>query len=241
MKSISKKSGIILIVISVLGVITLLFSALRYFHIVLRVGDSYKLCFSREYRIDGNWNVNDDNISEITFMKRLKHFSALDTSLTNIDFITELNKLESLSVSGNSVHPEGVIQRIPSLKNLPELEYIYLFDVDVDNLDFISDISKLKYLTVITYSTQITDISGLKDKQDLKIVQLQNVNCSDYSVLLDLPSLEKLYIYGNKIPDEIENELIKKNVKIIYAELSESDRKALEEKGISITENTNED
>jgi len=210
----NKKNRIVIISVTVIATLALLFALLRSFHIILHIGDSYKFCFSTEYRVDGNLNVNDDTISEIAFMKNLKHFSALYTNLTNIDFITGLTKLESLSVCGNSDNPESIIKNIPELEYLSDLEYVYLFYVDVENLDFLSNCTDLKNLTVVTHGTEIIDISGLKNKQKLKSVYLENVNCSDYSVLLELPALEYLDIYESEIPVEIKNELFNKNVKI---------------------------
>lgn len=220
-KNILKKNRVVIISVTVIATLALLFALLRSFHIILRVGDSYKLCFSTEYRVDGNWNVNDDTISEITFMKNLKHFAALYTRLTNIDFITYLTKLESLSVCGNPDDSESIIKSIPILENFSDLKYVYLYNVDVENLDFISNCTDLKSLTVKTYSKKITDISGLKNKQGLKFVDLRNVHCSDYSVLLELPSLEYLDIYDSEIPIDIKKELLNKNVEINDGELIE--------------------
>lgn len=214
-----KKNQFLIIVVTVVVTLVLLLALLRCCHVILCVGDSYKLCFSTTYRVsgylsDGMHDINDDNISEIRYMKNLKHFSAMYTNLTNIDFITNFKKLESLSYCLDSNQPQNIVKSIPKLENCHDLMYIYLYGVGVEDLNFLSDCTNLKYLTVVTHDSEITDISGLKNKQILKIVQLRNVNCSDYSVLLELPSLEYLDLYNSEIPIEIKNELLNKNVKI---------------------------
>lgn len=209
-----KKNQIIIVMVTTAAILAVLFALSRNFHILLHIGDSYKFCYSTEYRVDGNPNVNDDTISEIKFMKNLKHFAALNTNLTNIDFITGFTKLESLSACGDPDNPESIIKNIPELEKLVDLKYVYLFYVDLENLDFLSDCDDLETLTVVTHGSEITDISGLKNKQKLRFISLKSVNCSDYSVLLELPSLEYLEIDTSEIPVEIKNKLLNRNIKI---------------------------
>ncbi|MBQ8123035.1 MAG: hypothetical protein IJ170_06950 [Ruminococcus sp.] len=213
-KNVSKKKPVGIILISVIAALVLLLALLRCFHIIVRVGGSYKLCFSTEYRVDGDMEVNDDSISEINYLRNLKHFSAFYTGLTNIDFASDLTKLESLSVMGDPDVPESIIKSMPSLEKLSDLDYLYLYYVDVQNLDFLSNCTGLENITVVTHGTEITDLSGLDNKPKLKYVYLDNVDCTDYSVLLRLPALEYLVIDGSKLPDEVKNELLNKNVKI---------------------------
>ena len=113
----------------------------------------------------------------------------MDTNLTNIDFITNFTELESLCVVGQSDNPKSIMNSIPSLRNAQNLEYVYLFCVNVEDLDFISDNPSLKYLTVIPEHAVISDLSGLKNKEKLQILELENVVCEDYSVLLELTAL----------------------------------------------------
>lgn len=218
-----KKRHIFLKLITSIAVIVIVFFALRLTHVILHIGRDYKFCFSTAYRDYGIENVNDDNISEIVYMKNLKHLSVMNTALTNIDFITNFTKLESLTVyDDNPENPEGFIKTgVPSLKNSPNLVYIYLY-VSVEDLDFIKELPNLEYLTVCPLRTEITDISGLKNKDKLKSLTLYEVNCSDFSVLLDLPALEHLYLYGTVLPDDIKEELTKKGVKIKNGESPEN-------------------
>ncbi len=163
--------------------------------------------------------VNDDNIGEIVYMKNLKSFSAIDTNLTNIDFITNFTKLESLCVVGQSNNPSSIMNSITSLENAQNLEYVYLFCVNVEDLDFISDNQNLKYLTVISDNTEISDLSGLKNKEKLQILELESVVCEDYSVLLELTALEQLSITGTPLPEELKEQLSEKGVEVVEKEV----------------------
>jgi hypothetical protein len=212
-----KSHQILIGALTLVVIIVLLFTLLRCCHVILCIGNSYKLCFSTTYRVDeldGVHDINDENISEIRYMKNLKHFSAMYTNLNSIDFIKDFNKLESLSYCSDSNHPEYKVSSIPKLDNFDNLVYVYLHDVGVDNLGFLSDCPNLEYLTVITYDTEITDISGLANKKKLKTIHFRNTNCSDYSVLLELPELEYLEINENELPTDIKNKLLHKNIKI---------------------------
>ncbi len=200
------------LMISLLSILAI-FILLRSCHILLHIGDVYTSCFSKEFRVNENDHINNDNISEIAYMRRLKHFAAMDTQLTDLSFITGFTELESFSVVSSSNDPAYVITDIPSLKNALSLGYVYLF-ADVNNLDFLVDSQKLYDVTVVSYNKEITDISGLRNKPELRNIVLKNVKCSDYSIFLALPSLNYLYLEGTILPDNIKEELEKKGIRI---------------------------
>ncbi len=215
MEKLKSPKHLLLKVIVCLAIIILILFALRTFHIILHVGGHYTFSFSEEYVVGEDRGVNDDNIGEIVYMKNLKRFSAIDTNLTNIDFIANFTKLESLCIVGQSNNPKSIMNSIPSLENAQNLEYVYLFCVNVGNLDFIADNQNLKYLTVISDNTEISDLSGLKNKDKLQILELESVVCEDYSVLLELTALEQLSVTGTPLPEEIKEHLSEKGVEVV--------------------------
>lgn len=215
------QSHLLLKVFACFAIIILILFALRTFHIILHVGGHYTFCFSEEYVVGEDRGVTDDNIGEIVYMKNLKRFSAIDTNLTNIDFITNFNELESLCIVGQSNNPKSIMNSIPSLRNAQNLEYVYLFCVNVEDLDFVSNNPSLKYLTVISEHAVISDLSGLKNKEKLQILELENVVCEDYSILLELTALEQLSIMGTPLPEEIKQHLSEKGVEVVEKEVQE--------------------
>ena len=218
MENKKSKNKVIITLLVIIVMLPVLFVILRKTHVILKIGDVYTWCFSTEFIVDEEDNINDDNISEIAYMHRLKHFTAMGTQITDFGFITDFPQLDSFSAVCNSKYPEIRAANIPSLKNSPAIDYVYVY-VDVEDLDFIADLPELKDLTVVPRNTDINDISGLKNKTALKSLILGNVNCSDFSVLLDLPSLNVVVIEGTLLPDDIKNRLAKNGVSIDnYAE-----------------------
>jgi hypothetical protein len=218
MENKKSKNKVIITLLVIIVMLPVLFVILRKTHVILKIGDVYTWCFSTEFIVDEEDNINDDNISEIAYMHRLKHFTAMGTQITDFGFITDFPQLDSFSAVCNSKYPEIRAANIPSLKNSPAIDYVYVY-VDVEDLDFIADLPELKDLTVVPRNTDINDISGLKNKTALKSLILGNVNCSDFSVLLDLPSLQCVVIEGTLLPDDIKNGLAENGVSIKnYAE-----------------------
>ena len=223
-KKSKKKHHILLSLIAAPFAVAALFCLLRVTHVILRVGEHYTTCFNTKFSVMSNQYdigfevINDTNISEIVYMKNLRVFNSLQTDITNVDFISNFTKLETFSLTCDPAHPECMIRNIPSLGNSPDLDYVFLYSA-IKDLDFLADSEHLKYLTVVAYESGLTDISGLKNKPDLKTIYLQNVKCSDFSVLLDLPSLKGVILEGTLLPDDIKNGLAKNGVSIDnYAE-----------------------
>ena len=180
---------------------------------ILFIGNGYTTCFKTEFVFDPDLRFNDDNIKEIVYAKNMKMFASWNTGITNVDFLEDFTELESVCIVGNSLNPGIVIDHVPSLKNSPNLAYVDL-RIDVDNLDFLAESHNLVNLLVSPYGAEIRDISGLRNKPYLKWLVREHIHCSEYSVLLDLPSLSFIHIDGSELPDEIKTALEEKGVEV---------------------------
>lgn len=77
------------------------------------------------------------------------------------------------------------------LKNLTELEYLNIENTNPEEYDKIGCCTKLKYLYIS--NTDITDLSFLKNLKELERLEIVSIdNAEDYSVLLEMPSLEHI-------------------------------------------------
>lgn len=208
-----RRKRILGIICTAIVISFLLFVILRTTHVILRIGDKYAMCFQKNF-VYGERDINNENIKEIVYAKKVTNFSSMNTSITNFDFISAFTNLESLTVAGDEY--QGItIQHLPSLENSPQLNYANLY-IDVDNLDFLAESSNLEYLAIISSNTEIQDISGLQNKPKLRYLRLDSVHCSDYSVLLDMPSLKSLHIDESVLPDDVFIALEKKGVSMSH-------------------------
>ena len=171
-----------------------LFAFLRINHIVLRVGGAYTTCFAAEIPWK-KWAPNDKNISEIRYMKRAKEavINGLECrKLTNINFLADFTTLERVYIFESN---ETI--SIPSLKNSHDLKEMFIFQDTTDDLDFIADNPELEMISVQVHERGLRDISGLRNKLELSELII-NTACTDFSVLGDMPALERLAIEGGK-------------------------------------------
>lgn len=213
MATMDKKKRFLFIIAVALTILTLLFVILRTTHVILRIGDKYTMCFQKNI-VYGERDINNENVKELVYAKNVTNFSSMNTSITNFDFLSVFTHLESLTVAGDNY--QGItINHLPSLENSPQLNYANLY-IDVENLDFLSESSNLEYLAIVSRNTEIQDIAGLQNKPKLRYLRLDSVHCSDYSVLLDMPSLKSLHIDEAVLPDDIFIALEEKGVSMSH-------------------------
>ena len=117
----------------------------------------------------------------------------LDEPLTNIDFISQFNELESLDLSYNQ------ISDISILSGFTDLTFLRMMD------NQISDISPLSGLTNLTslnlQANMISDISPLSGLTDLTSLYMSGNQISDISPLRGLTNLTSLGMTINQISD----------------------------------------
>lgn len=208
-------------------VLFLMFAALRVTHVITHVGFSYRTRFDSSLYASGMY-INDSTASDIRYMKRLRYLSLYDTHIRKADFLSDLPDLEWLTLNYDTMIPYGpALESVPSLRNSPDLERLMLF-ANVEDLDFIAENPALHSIGIGSDKSEIKDISGLGNKPELEWAYLWNVNCQDYSVLLDLPSLEFIYICGTPIPDDIKDKLTEKGVEIVNETVEEYNKRMAE-------------
>ncbi len=193
--------------------LVLIFALLRCTHIVVKIGKTYKWGSSSELLINSDHNLNNKTVNEIVYMKGLKSLSLSDTEVTKADFLTEYNDLEYLNIVCPADFP---IKGLPSLHNSPNLEYVSLVNVEIESLDIFSELENIEMLTVAPINTKIYDITGIKNLQRLRYLSVTGLECEDTSILFEFPDLTYL--------------------KINEGVLTESEIKALEEKGVEVRE-----
>lgn len=152
----------------------------------------------------GLYNCNDLTVFEN--MNDLIYFEITAADIQNgLDVICEKENLASLNLFRCTAEDFSPIEKcvnlkklvlsetnvtdLSFLKNLTELEYLNIENTNPEEYDKIGCCAKLKYLYIS--NTDITDLSFLKNLKELKCLKIVSIdNAEDYSVLLEMPSLE---------------------------------------------------
>ncbi|TLG76721.1 LPXTG cell wall anchor domain-containing protein [Culicoidibacter larvae] len=172
-----------------------------------------------------------ENLEGIQYLNVSNGALMLDNSgITDYSPLLAMKQLRALSITTNTMSAEDV-GKIGQIQGLGEL--ILSTNQDVDLKDFESQ-TELYYLEVIGFEDRITvsnletlaqfpklwqfdiayatntDISGLKDLQEIKNIGLLSVPVSDLSVLESLPKLEYIMLYDSfvsEVSDIIQSKL----------------------------------
>lgn len=93
-----------------------------------------------------------------------------------------------------------------------KLLYMELFRCTAEDFSPIGKCADLKSLGLS--STNVTDLSFLKNLKELEYLDIRNIKAEDYSVLLELPNLNTLHAKNTDIPNYIVNKLAANGVDI---------------------------
>ncbi|MBE6857329.1 MAG: leucine-rich repeat domain-containing protein [Ruminococcus sp.] len=233
------------IAVGILSAVILLLTGFLLTRMFVNINGKYYFVFTDDldlfyYNLDGE-PCDNTEVEDIARLKRLKTISIQGNNITDVSFLENMTSLETLLYWGNSEQVDFTpIQHCENLKefcggnfqleNLApfkecislttlSLEYVEsrFLENDVSYINDISDIKNLVNLEKLYIKGEnITDISALKYCTKLKTIDLYGTNAVDYSVLLELPELKSLSI--------------DKGV------LTESEIKALKEKGVEVRE-----
>lgn len=210
-KKVHSKKQLIIRIAVIFLIIVFLLAVFRCSHIIVKIGDKYHFVFSQELKLNDEDNANNSNVNEIIYMKRLKSLGIFDTKITNVNFLSEFDQLESISVS---CRLEYAVEDVVSLKNCKKLSYVWLVNVYIENLDMFSELTNITSLVIFPAYSKITDISGLKNLDKLNFLRIFSTDCNDYSVLFELPNLNYLEIDKGELTEDEINRLEKKGVTV---------------------------
>ena len=170
-------------------------------------------------------NLGATKITSLGTIKelKLKSLAVFDTRLNDCEGIETMTSLEKLITTGvnNTITEEG-LNNILKLINLKELRLMggvisdlsmltkltsltYL-DLCGCNIDSIEELKGLNFTTLIFDSTQVTDLTVLKEFKEITTLGISNIPCSDYTPLLSLAQLRFINC-NQKQAEEIKKQL----------------------------------
>ena len=150
----------------------------------------------------------DNNVSDITPLKNMTSLEDLDFFNNNISDLTPLENLKRLMWLRLSRNP---VSDLSPLKNLTKLVSLKFYvNPDVSDITALKNMTKLETLDIAR--TNVSDLTPLKNMTELKFLGLDHNNISNITPLLNLTGLETLYLQGNPIKNHARLlTLLKKN------------------------------
>jgi len=157
--------------------------------------------YSNSYTTDSNGNIVGLNLSKnkvqnfdfIAQIGSLRSLNLRETGITDITFLEKMPFLEALNLGKNKE-----IKNIGLIQSLKNLKLLSLTEMGLKNIDFVEglDLEELYFS-----ANQISDISVLKNLQNLKRLAFNNNKVSAISALQNLYLLRFLSCYQNQLQD----------------------------------------
>ena len=138
----------------------------------------------------------NEPLTDISFLEDFTKLQSLGLSLNNISDISALSGLTNLTIL-NLDHNQ--ISDISALSKLTNLENLYLDHNQISDINALSGLTNLIDLSL--WKNQINDISTLSGLTNLTQLDLSYNQISDISALSGLTNLKYLYLEENQISD----------------------------------------
>jgi hypothetical protein len=141
-----------------------------------------------------------DSLEMVTDMIELENLNLYGYAHTFENYVPLLNpkKLKTLNIYMNK---QATDENLKILRKITSLEEIHMSNSrEVTSLNFLAGSKGLKNLQA-SWAKKLSDISALKDMNELTTVNLKDCLAEDFSVLKDKPQLRTLSLAGTSFSD----------------------------------------
>jgi small GTP-binding protein len=163
-----------------------------------------KLILSGRYN---GWEISD--ISFLSKLNKLKYLNLSNNKIHDIHYLKKLTGLQTLSLGENQ------ISDIRSLSNLTGLQTLSLYRNQISDILSLSNLTGLQ--TFFLFSNQISDIRTLSNLTGLQTLDLSVNQISDIHHLAKLTKLQTLNLSSNKL-SKIPSSIFQINMEISIEE-----------------------
>ena len=141
----------------------------------------------------------ENDVKNIARLQELEELDIFEATITDISFLSKLEKLRFLSIGGRTNC--DIIDWSP-LGECSQLEYLRLWDADFSNLTYIKKLDNLRTLDM-SFGNNLNNIDDIVYLSNLKEVYLNSNNLSDITPICQLKNIEKIVICSTivEIPD----------------------------------------
>lgn len=139
-------------------------------------------------------NLQNCQLSDISWLKKLKHLSKLNLSLNPIEKVFALKELIFLNCLNLQ---KTALTDITALRMLTHLQWLNLQDNQISELKPLRELNKLHQLNL--QANQISQLKYLSELTHLTVLNLNSNQISELSALNNLKKLTTLYLNSNHI------------------------------------------
>lgn len=132
--------------------------------------------------------INDEDLTEIDFIKELKNLVILDCSNNKIEDLKPISDLTNLGVL---ICKNNNIENIDALENLKNLEVVIISKNQIENVDVFQNLNNIEYLDIS--KNKITNIQSIKANSNLKFLNLAYNFIEDFNFITCFKNLENLF------------------------------------------------
>lgn len=144
-----------------------------------------------------------ESLADLPTGHALRCLSLQNNHLTAVASMPELSGLSDLDLSHNSLRS---LSGIPALKNLNSLDIsgnpVSRGLLELNSLQHVPGLFELR-----ANSCNLSSLEGIEGFDKLRYLEIRNNNLMNLNELNSLPLLNALYTIGNKLPDDILNQL----------------------------------
>ena len=231
------------IAVGILSAVILLLTGFFLTRMFVNINGKYYFVFTNELKLTDS-EIDNSDAEAISKLKWLKTINIQGTQITDVSFFSELDSLKEV------LYLEKVgleIEDITPLSNCRKLEHFCGYRLNITDLSIFKNMKNLKVLYVETIygelltgnHSKLTDISDVAHLVNLEELGVCCENLNDISSLKNCTKLQHLCIYGTT-PQTDYSVLLElpelKSLSIDKGVLTESEIKALEEKGVEVHE-----
>ena len=135
-------------------------------------------------------NTELSDLSPVQFFTSSKNFDLNDNKIKDLSYLAKLTNITELNLSGNPV------TNIVPLINLKNLLTLRLLNTPLTDL---SPVAKIPSLSILTFGSNVSDISPLKFLKDLDSLYIRSKHSIDICHIKNLKNLDSLTIEGGNI------------------------------------------
>ena len=108
--------------------------------------------------------------------------------------------------NANAVNGDTPLESLVPLGGMLFLEELNLPNAGISDLESLANLRRLKFLNLAENS--VVDLSPLRDLDQLTTLNLTNNAVTDLSPLLDLAGLKSVWVRGNTLSEDTQNNVI---------------------------------
>lgn len=138
-------------------------------------------------------HIDEEKAKTLSRFKNLEKLSTTTCDISSIDFLTNMPKLNVLTLDVRN------IKDLSPIGSCTELQHLELIGEEYENLDFLNDLNSLEWLTIV--GGGVKDIEPLRQKDTIELLRIYINTLEDISALSGMKNIYGLTIFSKELSD----------------------------------------